>query len=104
MVGGTDNKDKNEARRIALALLSLLLVVAIAAAFMLPGVADIAATHLAPGLGLKDAAVIAFVVTMIIMVVFAIASGDGLLGEIQFILIAFFFFFIIIWLMLAWVF
>jgi hypothetical protein len=33
-----------------------------------------------------------------------VASGDGLLGEIQFVLIAFFLFFIIIWLMIAWIF
>jgi hypothetical protein len=38
------------------------------------------------------------------MIVFAISSGDGLLGEIQFILGGFFLFFVIIWLLVAWIF
>jgi hypothetical protein len=38
------------------------------------------------------------------MIIFAISAGDGLLGEIQFILGGFFLFFVIIWLLVAWVF
>jgi hypothetical protein len=34
----------------------------------------------------------------------AIVSGDGLLGEVQFVLAAFFLFFIVFWLMIAWIF
>jgi hypothetical protein len=34
----------------------------------------------------------------------AIAAGDGLLGEIQFMLAAFGGFFVISWLMIAWIF
>jgi hypothetical protein len=48
--------------------------------------------------------VISFFVTLVIMVIFAISSGDGLLGEIQFILGGFFLFFLIIWFLVAWVF
>jgi hypothetical protein len=36
--------------------------------------------------------------------VFAVSAGDGLLGEIQFILGGFFLFFVIIWLLVAWIF
>ncbi len=104
MVGESDNKDKNESRKIAIALVSLVLVFALAALLMLPALAEIAAVHLAPGLGLKDAAVISFFITVVIMIVFAVASGDGLLGELQFILGGFFLFFVIVWLLVAWIF
>jgi len=55
-------------------------------------------------LGFRDSAVISFFVTIVIMIVFAVSAGDGLLGEIQFILGGFFLFFVIIWLLVAWVF
>ena len=104
MTGESDNKDKNESRKIAIALISLVLVLFIATALMLPALTEIATTHLSPGLGIKDSAVISFFITVVLMIVFAISSGDGLLGEIQFILGAFFLFFVIIWLLMAWVF
>ena len=43
-------------------------------------------------------------VMIVVMIVFAIASGDGLLGEIQFMIGSFFLFFIIFWLFIAWIF
>lgn len=81
-----------------------MLVLVVATILMLPALNEIASAHLSPGLGLKDSAVISFFITIVIMIVFAVASGDGLLGELQFILGGFFLFFIIIWLLLAWVF
>lgn len=104
MVLETNNKDKNESRKIALALISLVVILLVAAALMLPALTEIITIHFEPGLGLKSAAVIAFFVTVILLIVFAIASGDGLLGELQFILGGFFLFFVIIWLSLAWIF
>jgi hypothetical protein len=104
MVGETDNKDKNESRIIAIALVALVLVLGVAILLMLPMLSEIVAVHLSPGLGLKESAVISFFVTVVIMIVFAIFSGDGLLGEIQFILGSFFLFFVIIWLLVAWIF
>ena len=104
MVGETDEKDKNESRKIAIALIALILVLAIVAVLMLPALTEIATTHLSPGLGLKDAAVISFFVTLVVMIVFAIVAGDGLLGEIQFILFGFFLFFFILWIFIAWIF
>ncbi len=104
MIGKTDNNDKNESRKIAITLIALVLVLAVAAFLMLPALTEVSATYLAPGLGLKDSAVISFFITIIIMIVFAVASGDGLLGELQFIIGGFFLFFVIIWLLLAWIF
>lgn len=104
MVGESDNRDKNESRKIAIVLISLVIVLGVAIVLMLPTLADIVAVHFAPGLGMKTAAVIAFFVTVVTMLVFAFASGDGFLGEIQFILVGFFLFFLIFWLMIAWIF
>ncbi len=99
-----DSQDKKEARMLAIVLIALLATLAIAALFALPLLTEMAAIHIAPGLGLKDAALIAFVTTLVIMVVFAVAAGDGFLGEIQFMLLGFLAFFVIIWLLLAWIF
>ena len=104
MVGDTDRKDKNEARVIAIALVVLVIIVAVAAMLIIPSLTEFSATYLAPGLGLKNAAIAAFFVTLVVMVIFAIASGDGLLGELQFLLPGFLAFFLIFWLMLAWIF
>ncbi|MES9853064.1 MAG: hypothetical protein ABW170_14690 [Candidatus Thiodiazotropha sp. L084R] len=104
MVGETDNKDKNESRKIAIALVSLILILGVAILLMIPALSEIATIHLSPGLGIKDSAVISFFITVILLIVFAVFSGDGLLGEIQFVLSAFVAFFLIIWLMVAWIF
>lgn len=104
MVGETDRKEKNESRRIATVLVSLIAVLFIGAMFLLPGVSDIAAEYFAPGVGLRTAAIIAFFVSVALIIVFALASGDGLLGEIQFVIPGFLVFFVILWLMIAWIF
>jgi hypothetical protein len=105
VVGETDSKDKNDSRRIAIALILLVVVLVGAAVLMLPALGEIVSiADLNTGLGLKDAAVIAFFVTLVVMVVLAIAAGDGLIGEVQYMIGGFFTFFIFIWLMLAWIF
>ena len=104
MVGETDNKDKNESRKIAIAIISLVAVLFVAGALMLPALSELVSVHFSPGLGFKDSAIYSFFITIVIMIVFAIASGDGLIGELQFILGSFFLFFVIIWLLLAWIF
>lgn len=104
MVGESDNRDKAEARRLAVVLVSLVAVIGLGALLLLPSLGDIAATQFEPGLGLRDAAVIAFFTTAILFIVFAVAAGDGLLGELQFMLGGFFSFFLIIWLLIAWIF
>ena len=57
-----------------------------------------------PGVGLKMASIIGFFVVTILFIVFAIFSGDGLLGEIQFMIGGFLVFFLIFTVMIAWVF
>lgn len=104
MTGEADKKDKEESRKIAIVLILLVLALGVAILLMFPVLAEMVAVHLSPGLGLKASAVISFFITIVIMVVFAVASGDGLLGEIQFILGGFFLFFTIISLLLAWIF
>ena len=98
-----ESSDKKEARTLAIVLVVLVAVLVAAALMLLPALNNIATTYMAPGLGLKDAAVIAFFVTVVMMIVFAVAAGDGLLGEIQFMLVGFFLFFLVIWLLLAWI-
>lgn len=100
MVGETDQQQKNESRKIALALVGIVSLVVMAGLLMLPALAE----AMAPGLGLKDAAIIAFFVTAILLIIFAVAAGDGLLGELQYMLAGFFLFYLIFWLMIAWVF
>ena len=99
-----DHKDKKESRAIALALVGLLLLLSVTTVWLLPEIIGIVSTHLAPGLGLRDSAVISFFITVVLMIVFAVVSGDGLLGEIQFIIAGFFLFFVTFWLMIAWIF
>lgn len=100
----SDERDKRESRGILLAIIVLLVVAATAALLLLPALGAVVDTVFAPGLGLKPAAVIAFFVTLVLLVVLALAAGDGLLGELQFILAGFFSFFVIFWLMIAWIF
>lgn len=104
MVGETDKKDKDESRKILIALISLVLVAAIGALLLLPALGEIVSVHMSPGLGMRDAAVISFFISIALLIVFAISSGDGLLGELQFMIAGFFAFFVIIWLMIAWIF
>jgi len=100
MVGQLDKKQKNESRKIMLGISIVVVLMLLAGAFMLPALGEM----FSPGLGLKDAAIIAFFVTAILLVIFAIAAGDGLLGELQYMLAGFFLFYVIFWLMIAWVF
>lgn len=104
MVGETDQKDKNESRKILLAIIALVLIGLIGIVLLLPAFSEIVVSGLEPGLGLRDSAVISFFVTLVLMVVLAIAAGDGLVGEIQFMIAGFLAFFLIIWLLLAWIF
>lgn len=96
--------DEKEARTLAIALVVLAVLLGIGAFFAMPMLVEFNQSHLAPGVGLKDAAVIAFIATVLVLIVFAVAAGDGLLGEIQFMLVGFFAFFAVLWLLIAWVF
>lgn len=58
VVEETDRKDKDESQKIAIVLVSLVVVFGIAMLLMLPVLSELAAVHLSPGLGLKDVAII----------------------------------------------
>ena len=68
-----------------------------------PLVQEMAAAF-APGVGLREAAVWGFGVTVALFVLFALVAGDGVFGEIQFMLSSFFGFFLVLTLLIAWVF
>jgi hypothetical protein len=74
------------------------------ASTLLPQVQGWAASVFSPGLGLKTSAVIAAVVSFLALIALTVTAGDGLLGEIQFVIPGFFLFFLFFWLMTAWVF
>lgn len=99
------NKTDLAERRLTVKLFAaIVVVVAVAGAIVYFFVGPAVAEALAPGLGLKSAAIIAFVATVVVLVVMAIAAGDGLIGELQYMLIGFGGFFLVLWFMLAWVF
>ena len=104
MLGDDDLRDKIASRKLLILMIILLSVLVVAFIWLVPSVFEVLSETMSPGLGLKEAAAISFLVTIIIMIVFALAAGDGLLGELQFMLIGFFFFFVIVWLLLAWIF
>jgi hypothetical protein len=87
----------------AVALLVAVLLVVILVVNLLPAAAP-ALAALNEGMGLREAALWGFGVTVGLFVLFALVAGDGILGEIQFMLGSFFGFFLILTLLLAWVF
>lgn len=97
------NQDKSD-RKLTLYMFAVIFVFTILVAFLLylflPNILHI----FEPGLNLKGAAIVSFFVTIITFVIFAVTAGDGLLGEIQYMIGGFFTFFIIFWLMIAWIF
>jgi hypothetical protein len=104
MIGSSDLKDRDDSRKILLSLIVLFIVLTLSVIFIFPSFLQIISTSTSAGLGLKDSAVVSFFVSLVLVAVLAIVSGDGLLGEVQFVLAAFFLFFIVFWLMIAWIF
>jgi uncharacterized Tic20 family protein len=97
------NKD-SQVWKIVIICAVLLGLLVVAVMLFLPLATAFIDQHFSPGLDLKDAAVTSFFVTVVTLVIFAVASGDGLLGELQFILSGFFGFFLVLWLLIAWIF
>ncbi|HEY5703565.1 MAG TPA: hypothetical protein VIV20_08840 [Gammaproteobacteria bacterium] len=102
MTNELDRKDRKETLIIFFAIFVLLCVLVGGLVLLLPGVGGI--LNLQEGLGLKESAIIAFFITIVVMIVFAIAAGDSLIGEIQYMLGGFFSFFLLVWFLIAWVF
>ncbi len=87
----------------AIALLVAVVLVVLLVVNLLPAGAP-ALAALNEGMGLRQAALWGFGVTVGLFVLFALVAGDGILGEIQFMLASFFGFFLILTLLIAWVF
>ena len=104
MVGNSDLKDKNDSRKILLSLTVLFIILILSIIFMFPQFFEILSTSTSTGLGLKDSAVVSFFVSLDLVTILAIVSGDGLLGEVQFVLVAFLLFFFVFWFLIAWIF
>lgn len=104
MKGDLERKDEKESRILLIGLGILALVLVIVGIFAAPMLADLNQQVFAPGMNLKESAMLALVISIVVMVIFAVAAGDGLIGEIQYMLIGFFAFFLLLWLMIAWVF
>lgn len=96
-----DHKERVTTTRLFLIIAAVVVALAVVVVFV---IAPTMSAELAPGLGLKPAAIIAFVITVVTIVIMSIAAGDGLIGEIQFTLPAFFVFFLVVWILIAWVF
>lgn len=99
-----DARDRRSARMAGIALLVLVLLTIALIAFFVPSLGDFVTTSLTPGVDLKGATLASFIVTVILFIVFAAVSGDGLLGELQFMLAGFFSFFLILTFLIAWIF
>ena len=70
----------------------------------LPMVSRLVENHFSPRVRFKDAALYAFIATVVVLVMLAIAAGDGLLGELQYMLAAMLSLFSALWIVIAWVF
>lgn len=88
---------------LAILLFTAVALVGIALAFGGPLLQGVVAAF-DPGIDLKTAAIWSFVITVVLFLLFAFVAGDGLIGEIQFMLGGFFLFFAVITLLVAWVF
>jgi hypothetical protein len=106
MTSPGDRRERNEALRLLIAAtvaLLLLVIVAGAAFYYVIGLG--ASDPFSAGLGLKPAALIAFGVSLVVILVMAVVSGgDAIFGELPFTILGFLIFFVIFWLMIAWIF
>jgi hypothetical protein len=106
MAGPSDRRERNEALRLFVAAATgvlLLIVIGGAGLYYLVGLGD--GDPFSAGLGLKDAALIAFGVSFAVILVMAVVSGgDAIFGELPFTILGFLIFFVVFWLMIAWIF
>jgi len=107
MPSAHDDRDRKEATWLMLtATVALILLVAIVWGglyylFETTNFSD----PFAAGLGLKNAALISFGVSLAVILVMAVVSGgDAIFGELPFTIAGFLIFFVIFWLMIAWIF
>ncbi len=106
MTGPSDRSERNEALRLfvaATAGILLLIIIGGAGLYYLIGLGP--SDPFSAGLGLKNAALISFGVSLVVILVMAVVSGgDAIFGELPFTILGFLIFFMIFWLMIAWIF
>jgi len=102
----SDRHDRKEALRLfVVAAIALLLLILVAGAGLYYLIGLGASDPFSPGLGLKDAALVSFGVSLVLILVMAVVSGgDAIFGELPFTVLGFLIFFVIFWLMIAWIF
>ena len=83
MLGNSDLNDRNDSRKILLLLTILFIILFLSAIFIFPSFLEILSTVTSSGLGLKSSAVVSFFVSIILVSILAIVSGDGHLGEVH---------------------
>ena len=94
---------RSELRLWSIVLVAAGVLVVVGAAVGLPLLEEGVAS-LQTGVSIKTAALWSFGITIAMLVLFALVAGDSLIGEIQFMLAAFFAFFVVITLLIAWIF
>ena len=96
----------SEAARLLLAAavaILLLIVIGGVGIYFIMGLGD--RDPFSAGLGLKNAAIVSFGVSLALILVMAVVSGgDAIFGELPFTIAGFLIFFVIFWLMIAWIF
>jgi len=97
------NGNREDLKIFALILAAVAVLIAVIVVAGGPLLQEGAAAF-APGIGLKTAALWGFGVTVGLFVLFALVAGDGLFGELHFMLGSFFAFFVVLTLLIAWVF
>ncbi|MCK7578389.1 MAG: hypothetical protein MZV65_23380 [Chromatiales bacterium] len=95
--------NRGDLKLLAVVVLIAVLLLALLAGFLLPAATPIVGT-LNEGLGIRESVPWGFGLTVALITFFALVAGDGLLGELQFMLGAFFSFFFVLTLLIAWVF
>ena len=103
-INTTDSADKRTARTTALLLVLIVLALVAGIVLLAPELFAAFEPAFSAGVGLRTAAIISFFLTLVVMLLFTLAAGDGLIGELQFVLPAFFVFFLFFWLGIAWLF
>jgi hypothetical protein len=106
MAGPSDSRERNEALKLAVAAVAGVLLLVIIGGAGLYYLADLGDSDpFSAGLGLKNAALIAFGVSFAAILVMAVVSGgDAIFGELPFTILGFLIFFVVFWLMIAWIF
>jgi hypothetical protein len=106
MARPSDRGERNEALRLLVAAISgilLLIVIGGVGLYFISGLDG--GDPFSAGLGLKNAALIAFGVSLVVILVMAVVSGgDAIFGELPFTILGFLIFFVVFWLMIAWIF